>query len=76
MAVCTYHSKRPEILTAFGRNISTTVRHASNLREIGLDWLLTLDDQHQGIDLANGAAGGLAVLIAPDDAAEFAKEQL
>ena len=37
---------------------------------------LTLDDQHQGIDLANGAADGLAVLIAPGDVADFAKEQL
>ena len=37
---------------------------------------LTIDDQHQGIDLANGASDGLAVLIAPGDAAEFAKEQL
>ena len=38
--------------------------------------LLTLDDQHQGIDLANGASDGLAVLIAPGDVADFAKEQL
>ena len=37
---------------------------------------LTLDDQHQGINLANGASDGLAVLIAPGDVAEFAKEQL
>ena len=34
---------------------------------------LTIDDQHQGIDLANGASDGLAVLIAPGDVAEFAK---
>ena len=37
---------------------------------------LTLDDQHQGIDLANGVSDGLAVLIAPGDVSEFAKEQL
>ena len=37
---------------------------------------LKIDDQHQGIDLANGASDGLAVLIAPGDAAGFAKEQL
>jgi hypothetical protein len=38
---------------------------------------LTIDDQHQGIDLANGGASDCpAVLIAPRDAAEFAKEQL
>ena len=37
---------------------------------------LTLDDQHQGIDLVNGASDGLAVLIAPGDVADFAKEQL
>ena len=34
---------------------------------------LKIDDQHQGIDLANGASDGLAVLIAPGDVAEFAK---
>jgi hypothetical protein len=37
LCVGTYHSKLPEILTAFGRNISMTVRHASDLQEIGLD---------------------------------------
>jgi hypothetical protein len=61
VTVCTYNSKRPEILTAFVRNWARS---------------LTLDDQHQGIDLANGATDGLAVLIAPDDVADFAKEQL
>ena len=37
---------------------------------------LTLDDQQQEIDLANGASDGLAVLIASGNVAEFAKEQL
>jgi hypothetical protein len=41
------------------------VRHASDLREIGLD------RSH-----SNGAADDLAVLIAPGDVADFAKEQL
>ena len=42
------------------------------------DWArsLQLDDQYQGIDLANGAADGRAVLIAPAEVADFAKEQL
>ena len=38
--------------------------------------LLTLEDQHQGIDLVNGASDSLAVLITPGDLAEFAKEQV
>jgi hypothetical protein len=37
---------------------------------------LKLNDQYQGIELANGAWDGLAVLIAPGDVADFAKEQL
>jgi hypothetical protein len=43
------------------------------------DWArsLQLDDQYQGIDLANGAADSRAVLIAPaEEVADFAKEQL
>ena len=38
--------------------------------------LLTIDNKHQGIDLANGVSDGFAVLIALGDVAEFAKEQL
>ena len=37
---------------------------------------LQLDDQYQGIDLANGAADGLVVLIVPAEVVDFAKEQL
>ena len=37
---------------------------------------LQVDEKCQGIDLANGAANGLAVLIAPAEVADFAKEQL
>jgi hypothetical protein len=42
------------------------------------DWArsLKLDDQYQGIDLANGVADGRAVLIAPAEVVDFAKEQL
>ena len=37
---------------------------------------LQVDEKCQGIDLANGTANGLAVLIAPAEVVDFAKEQL